>query len=168
MASKKPHFVIKNKPQKLPYRYRNILTPKILKDVCRKVTKCTKYKVDFDNTGYNKGRLAIIKYRGLIIYVSFSEKGKIKGRNYFFQSFPTALTQYYNEKNPKKRICFYFLPWDGNIETDYFMFMYRLMTTAAVKVPDDQIKILADKKYPELPAPLRYEIETNGKSYDLK
>ncbi len=38
----------------------------------------------------------------------------------------------------------------------------------AVKVPDDQIKILADKKYPELPAPLRYEIETNGKSYDLK
>jgi len=38
----------------------------------------------------------------------------------------------------------------------------------AVKVPDDQIKILADKKYPELPAPLRYEIETNGKNYDLK
>jgi len=38
----------------------------------------------------------------------------------------------------------------------------------AVKVPDDQIKILADKKYPELPAPLRYEIETNGKSFDLK
>jgi len=37
----------------------------------------------------------------------------------------------------------------------------------AVKVPDDQIKILADKKYPELPAPLRYEIETNGKNYDL-
>ena len=38
----------------------------------------------------------------------------------------------------------------------------------AVKVPDDQIKILAYKKYSELPAPLRYEIETNGKSYDLK
>ena len=31
-----------------------------------------------------------------------------------------------------------------------------------VKVPDDQIKILAEKKYPELPAPLRYEIETSG------
>lgn len=27
-----------------------------------------------------------------------------------------------------------------------------------VKVPDDQIKILANKKYTELPAPLRYEI----------
>ena len=31
-----------------------------------------------------------------------------------------------------------------------------------VLVPDDQIKILAEKKYPELPAPLRYEIETSG------
>lgn len=31
-----------------------------------------------------------------------------------------------------------------------------------VKVPDEQIKILANKKYTELPAPLRYEIETSG------
>ena len=38
----------------------------------------------------------------------------------------------------------------------------------AVKVPDDQIKSLAQKKYAEWPAPLRYEIETNGKNYDLQ
>ncbi len=31
-----------------------------------------------------------------------------------------------------------------------------------VKVPDDQILILANKKYLELPAPLRYDIETSG------
>jgi hypothetical protein len=31
-----------------------------------------------------------------------------------------------------------------------------------VMVPDEQIKILVDKKYSELPAPLRYEIETSG------
>ena len=31
-----------------------------------------------------------------------------------------------------------------------------------VQVPDDQIKILVIKKYLELPAPLRYEIETSG------
>ena len=31
-----------------------------------------------------------------------------------------------------------------------------------VKVPEDQILILANKKYLELPAPLRYEIETSG------
>ena len=31
-----------------------------------------------------------------------------------------------------------------------------------VQVPDDQIKILVNKIYLELPAPLRYEIETSG------
>ena len=38
----------------------------------------------------------------------------------------------------------------------------------AVKVPDDQIKILANKSYQELPAPLRYEIETSGVGKNLK
>lgn len=39
----------------------------------------------------------------------------------------------------------------------------------AVKVPEDQIKALANKAYPELPAALRYEIETSGiKEADLK
>ena len=37
-----------------------------------------------------------------------------------------------------------------------------------VKVPDDQIKILVQKSYQELPAPLRYEIETSGIKKDLK
>ncbi len=31
-----------------------------------------------------------------------------------------------------------------------------------MKVPEEQILILANKKYLELPAPLRYEIETSG------
>jgi len=38
----------------------------------------------------------------------------------------------------------------------------------AVQVPDDQLKIFVEKKYAELPAALRYEIEINGKRYDLK
>jgi hypothetical protein len=39
----------------------------------------------------------------------------------------------------------------------------------AVQVPDDQIKILVNKSYQELPAPLRFEIETNGiREEDLK
>jgi len=38
-----------------------------------------------------------------------------------------------------------------------------------VKVPDDQIKILVNKKYVELPAALKYEIETSGiQKRDLK
>ena len=31
-----------------------------------------------------------------------------------------------------------------------------------VQVPDDQIKLLVNKNYMELPAPLRYEMETSG------
>ena len=31
-----------------------------------------------------------------------------------------------------------------------------------VQVPDDQVKILVNKTYLELPAPLRYDIETSG------
>ena len=39
----------------------------------------------------------------------------------------------------------------------------------AVMVPDDQIKELVNKKYQELPAPLKYEIETSGiKKQDLQ
>ena len=38
----------------------------------------------------------------------------------------------------------------------------------AVNVPDDQIKILVNKTYQELPAPLRYEIETSGIKKHLK
>jgi len=32
-----------------------------------------------------------------------------------------------------------------------------------MQVPDDQIILLTDKQYYELPAPLRYEIETSQK-----
>lgn len=31
-----------------------------------------------------------------------------------------------------------------------------------VNVPDEQIVVLANKKYQDLPAPLKYEIETSG------
>lgn len=129
----KPHFIIKNNPQKGGYLYSDILTPKILKDVCKLVTGCSEYTCEFDNTGYNKGRLAIIEYRGTKTYVSFSETGKIKGRNYFFQSLTTALSRYYSDIRTSKKICFYFLPLSGGIATSYFMFIYRLMATARVE-----------------------------------
>lgn len=38
----------------------------------------------------------------------------------------------------------------------------------AVNVPDDQIKLMVNKQYSELPAPLRYEIETSGVGNKLK
>lgn len=131
--NKYPHFVIINKAQKGGYQYSDLLTKEILSDVCMRVTGCTKFTVEFVNKDYNKGRLAIIEYRGAKTFVSFSDKGKIASRNSFFQSLTTALIQYYQDPNANKRICFYFLPLKGNFKTDYFKFMYRLMATAGVE-----------------------------------
>ncbi|MDE1844850.1 MAG: HNH endonuclease [Thaumarchaeota archaeon] len=132
MIKKKPHFTIKNNSQKGGYRYSDILTPEILQDVCKRVTGLTEYTYEFDNSGYNKGRLAKIEYDGEIIYVSFSET-KVESRNSFFQSMPTALIAYHSDSKKRKRICFYFMPSVRNHETDYFMFMYRLMKTAGIE-----------------------------------
>lgn len=125
----KPHFTIKNNFQKRSERYEDILTENILRDVCHRLTRRRDFTVSFDNAGYNIGRLATLEYNGTISYVSFSEF-EIGSRNSFFQSFPSALVKYHQETNRCKNICFYFLEPDGNIETDYFLFMYRLMKTA--------------------------------------
>lgn len=103
-----------------------------MRDVCKRITGRTDFTVDFDNSGYNKGRLATLEYRSSISYISFSEL-EIESRNSFFQSFPSALVKYYQETNHNKQIYFYFLPPDGNIETPYFIFMYRLMKTVGTE-----------------------------------
>lgn len=98
-------------------------------DICQKLTGQDDFVVEFDNTGYNIGRLATLEFDGSIGYISFSEF-EVGARNSFFQSFPSALVKYHQEANPRKNIYFYFLEPDGNIETPYFIFMYRLMMTA--------------------------------------
>lgn len=124
-----PHFTIKNKFQRRSELYEDILTSDVLRDVCQRLTGRQDYTVTFDETGYNIGRLATLEFDGSISYISFSEL-EIRSRNSFFQSFPSALIKYHQEANPSKNIYFYFLEPDGNIETSYFVFMYRLMKTA--------------------------------------
>ncbi len=124
-----PLFTIKNKFQKRSELYEDILTNDILSDVCLRITGQADFDINFDNADYNIGRLAILEYNGSSFYISFSES-EIKSRNSFFQSFPSALVRYYQEANLNKQIYFYFLPANGNIETPYFNFMYRLMKTA--------------------------------------
>jgi hypothetical protein len=96
------------------------------------VTGCTEYTCEFDGKDYNKGRLAILLYNGRVNFISFSDNNA-SGRNSSFQSFPTAIVRYYQEKNKDKKIFFYFLPTSGNYTTPYFNFMYRLMKTAGVE-----------------------------------
>lgn len=128
----KPHFIIKNKFQKRSDLYQNILTPNILADVCKRITGETEYTCTFDDTGYNKGRMAVLHYKGKVSFVSFSDT-ESAGRNASMQSVPSALMSFYEETNPQKQIYFYFLPSSGNHETNYFYFMYRLMLTAGIE-----------------------------------
>lgn len=122
-------FTIKRNFQRRDITYEDILIPDVLLDVCQQLTGQDDYEVVWDDTSYNKGRLAKLEYSGSIFYVSFSEM-EVRSRNSFFQSFPSALIQFRLEQNPNKQLCFYFLPPDRDgIETNYFIFMYRLMKT---------------------------------------
>ncbi len=122
-------FTIKRNFQRQKITYEDILTLDVLLDVCQQLTGQDDYKVVWDDTSYNKGRLAKLEYNSNIFYVSFSEM-EVRSRNSFFQSFPSALIQFSLEQNPNKQLCFYFLPPDRDgIETNYFIFMYRLMKT---------------------------------------
>jgi hypothetical protein len=103
------------------------LNPAILTDVCQRITGQNKFTVDFIDE-VNKGRLAKLFYNGSVAYISFSEN-RVNSRNSSFQSFPSALVSYLNENIERKSICYFILETDANIETDYFLFMYRLMKT---------------------------------------
>lgn len=120
-------FKIKKNFQKRKITYEDILTNDILLEVCKQLTGQNIFTVEYDDT-INKGRLAILEFDEKVFYISFSEI-EVKSRNSFFQSFPSALTQFLLEKNQNKNIVFYFLPPDKDIETNYFVFMYRLMKT---------------------------------------
>lgn len=131
-------FRIKNNFQRREFSYRDILTRDILEDLSLRLTGQNQYSVEFDDTGYNKGRLIKIEFEGKINYVSISEN-EIRSRNSFFQSFPSALVQYYQETNLNKDLYFYFLEPNGNIETAYFIFMYRLMKTVGTIFLNEQL-----------------------------
>lgn len=155
---KKPHFIIKRNLQKSKTTnvyFQDIITEEILVDVCEKVTGCREYTYefvgnsyndDFLEATYNKGRIAVLLYEDVVTYITFSELG-IEGRNSSVQSVSTAYNKFYNCDYDKKRLCYYFLDCEGNAETDYLVFMYRLMRTVGFEFlnPDS---VLAQKIHP--------------------
>lgn len=136
----KPHFVIKKNLQKSKNTgvyFSDVVTPEILKAVCGLITGQTDFTYQYvDNdyhdtfleTSYNKGRMAIMQYKDVVSYISFSEQ-EINGRNSSVQSVPTAFNMYYNNPYPKKDLYYYFLNVEGNAETEYQILIYRLMNT---------------------------------------
>lgn len=140
MNYNKPHFIIKSNLQKSKQTgkyFSDAVTPEVLKDVCFRITGRVDfsyqyvdndYSDEFVKATYNKGRIAILRYREEVMYISFSETN-INGRNSSVQSVPTAFNMFYSNLYLKKRLYYYFLNIDGNPETDYLILMYRLMKT---------------------------------------
>ncbi|WIG41991.1 HNH endonuclease signature motif containing protein [Bacillus toyonensis] len=126
-----PHFSINNNYQKSTSHYSDFLTNEILKDICLRITGIDTYTVDFINE-VNVGKLALLEYNGSSSYVLIPDLA-VDGRNAYFQSFPTSLVRYYADPNTDKNIYFYFLPFEGNNNTNYYRFLYRLMATAGVQ-----------------------------------
>lgn len=130
-----PHFSVKNNFQKdSTSSYSAILSDEVLRDLSVRLTGQPDYTVMFDNDGYNKGRLVVMEFNGERTYISLGET-RVRSRNSSFQSFPTAYSAFISDNGPKKAICYYVIPGTtGNIQTDYFIFMYRLMKTAGVNL----------------------------------
>lgn len=108
-----------------------LLTREVLLDICQRVTGQSEYRVVKDLSTYNRGRLLLVEYDGIINYISLSE-ASIEGRNSSLQSVPTAINMYYADQCLNKRLCYYFIPHIGNAFTDYHLFVYRLLMTAGV------------------------------------
>ncbi|MDO5563838.1 MAG: hypothetical protein Q4F88_01200 [Eubacteriales bacterium] len=135
-----PHFIIKRNLQKSTTTgiyFSDAVTPDVMQDICIKVTGQgrftyeyvdNEYSDDFLESTYNKGRMAIMQYRDIVYFISFSEQ-EIGGRNSSVQSVPTAFNLYYSNSYPNKRLLYYFLNVNGNPETDYHILIYRLMLT---------------------------------------
>lgn len=114
--------------------YETFLTKEILNDIAYRLLKTTDYDIDWINER-NKGRLITLETEKTIYYINLSQTGKVRGRNYQIQSIPTALSIFlFEQKFIKKHchFCFYFLPFDGNNETNYMLFFYRVMKTIGI------------------------------------
>ena len=115
--------------QKTPRLFDRILTREVLTDICLRITGQSQYHIAKDHSTYNRGRLLLVEYNGIVNYVSLSE-ASIEGRNSSLQSVPTAINLFYADQRLNKRLCYYFIPHIGNAFTDYHLFIYRLLVTA--------------------------------------
>ena len=150
MNYNKPHFIIKDnlqKSKKTGKYFKDFVTIDVLRDVCFRITGMNDFSYDYvDNnycdefisSTYNKGRLAILKYKGQVMYIK-KKKKDITGRNSSVQSVPTAFNMFYLNTYKNKRLYYYFLDANGNIETDYLILMYRLMKTIGFEFLNEEV-----------------------------
>lgn len=132
----KPKFIINRKgaQDKVP-TVDTFLNKNILDDICYRITGSTDYDIEWKEERI-KGRLINLETDDAINYINLSQNGNIRGRDYQIQSIPTALGIYLQEQAFNKKnsnFYFYFMPFDGNNNTSYMNFFYRMMKTAHIK-----------------------------------
>lgn len=133
----KPTFTIKQRGAQAQRSksYNEILSNKILADMCKKISGSEDYAVNWLQET-NVGRLVKFETDEAIYYITLSPYGKVESRNSYFQSVPTAYRIFLQEQSKSRKkciFCFYFLPCKGNNKTDYMRFMYGILTTIGVK-----------------------------------
>ncbi len=114
--------------------YDTFLIKGILDDIATRLIHSFDYEVQWVEER-NKGRLITLETDKEKFYINLSQTGRVRGRNYQVQSIPTALSIYFNEEKCQKKKCsfwFYFLPFNGNNETNYMLFFYRVMKTIGI------------------------------------
>ncbi len=123
--------------QNMSPTYDTILTAGIYSDIANRLFSTTDYSVQYKEER-NVGRSLICESGNDIAYLTLSPNGQVRGRNYFFQSVPTALKIYQDIKNDplnnnkNVRFYYYFLPSNGNNQTSYHNFLYRIMKTMGI------------------------------------
>lgn len=148
----KPKFKIKRiGAQNASSCYDTFLTANILNDISKRLLNTIDYDVEWIEER-NKGRLILLETSNEIHYINLSQTGDVRGRNYQVQSIPTALSIYLSESKYQKKktsFWFYFLPFNGNNETNYMLFFYRVMKTIGIKFanPDFGLEHTVLKEY---------------------
>ena len=101
----KPTFTIKQRGAQAQRSksYNEILSNKILADMCKKISGSEDYAVNWLQET-NVGRLVKFETDEAIYYITLSPYGKVESRNSYFQSVPTAY-----------RIFWYYGPESGII-----------------------------------------------------
>lgn len=116
--------------------YDEMLNDSILRNICFRLTQQRDFKVEWKEER-NTGRLVILETDRDIFYITLSPYGVVRSRNSYFQSVPTAFGLYLNSTtstSPKKRtFAFYFLPCEGDNQTKYMKFFYRLLCTIGTR-----------------------------------
>ena len=102
--------------------------------ICRRLTGQEQYKIVKEHRR-DVGKLFFLETDKRIFYITYTPYGNVDGRNSYFQSIPTAMNLYLENKDiSHKETSFHlYLPKSaGNNKTSYHIFMYQLLKTIGI------------------------------------